>query len=132
MRGSSPRMTSKRRFNLIGKRSSIMKPIHQAIARLNRYLAALVMDWRIALGKTQHQLLLEHAEAVDRYHLWYYYSDVSSKVRFLGHPATKSVSDLWNYQEILCELRPNLLVEFGTQSGGSALYFKTVLAQISP
>jgi len=109
-----------------------MPPISHAILKVNRYLAAVLMEWRMALGKTQLQLVKEYGEAADRYHLWYYNSDVSSKVRFLGHPATKSVSDLWNYQEILWELRPNLVVEFGTQSGGSALFFKIILSQINP
>ena len=30
---------------------------------------------------------------------------------FLGVPCQKSVSDLWNYQEILTTLKPRLLVE---------------------
>lgn len=38
---------------------------------------------------------------------------------------------MWNYQEILYDLKPSLLVEFGTRFGGSALFFATVLRQIS-
>jgi cephalosporin hydroxylase len=34
----------------------------------------------------------------------------------------KSVVDLWNYQEILSQLRPVLVIEFGTNHGGSALF----------
>jgi cephalosporin hydroxylase len=34
---------------------------------------------------------------------------------------------MWNYQEILTELRPRLVVEFGTAYGGSALFFASVL-----
>jgi cephalosporin hydroxylase len=37
---------------------------------------------------------------------------------------------MWNYQEILFELRPHLIVEFGTYRGGSALYFANVLSAI--
>jgi len=111
--------------------SLLMTLMHKAILRLNRYLATLAMEWRMKFGKTELQLVKEYPEAAERYHIWYYYGDVSRKVRFLGRPATKSVSDLWNYQEILYDLRPNLVVEFGTQAGGSALYFKTVMSQIS-
>ena len=60
------------------------------------------------------------------YHKWYYDSLVWEKVNFLGVPCYKSVSDMWNYQEILCELKPSLIVEFGTLFGGSALFFSMI------
>jgi cephalosporin hydroxylase len=37
---------------------------------------------------------------------------------------------MWNYQEILAELKPSLVVEFGTNAGGSALFFAGILRQI--
>ena len=46
-----------------------------------------------------------------------------------GVKCYKSVSDMWNYQEILLELRPSLVVEFGTCFGGSALFFASVMRQ---
>src|SRR5690606_11427739 len=49
-----------------------------------------------------------------------------------GVPCYKSVSDMWNYQEILAELRPTLIVEFGTRFGGSALYFSVIGRAINP
>jgi cephalosporin hydroxylase len=39
---------------------------------------------------------------------------------------------MWNYQEILHALKPSLVVEFGTWSGGSSLYFAHLLGRISP
>jgi cephalosporin hydroxylase len=66
------------------------------------------------------------------YHLWYYNEEVWRTTTFLGVPCQKSVSDLWNYQEILTELRPQLVIEFGTLSGGSTLYFAEILKLISP
>ncbi len=65
-------------------------------------------------------------DAVDEYHKWYYDSIVWQSVEFLGVPTYKSVSDMWNYQEILVELRPTVIVEFGTRFGGSALYFSVI------
>ncbi len=50
----------------------------------------------------------------------------------MGVPCLKSVSDMWNYQEILTEVRPTLVVEFGTHSGGSALFFAEILRLIDP
>jgi cephalosporin hydroxylase len=37
---------------------------------------------------------------------------------------------MWNYQEILFELKPSLVIEFGTNHGGSALFFANVMRQI--
>jgi cephalosporin hydroxylase len=41
-------------------------------------------------------------------------------------------SDMWLYQELLVQLRPSLVIEFGTFQGGSALYFATILSALPP
>ncbi|MGI9648280.1 MAG: CmcI family methyltransferase [Acidimicrobiia bacterium] len=61
------------------------------------------------------------------YHIWYYGAGVWKSTSWLGVRTLKSVSDMWNYQEILAELRPRLVIEFGTAYGGSALFFASVL-----
>ena len=66
------------------------------------------------------------------YHKWYYDTLVWEKVSFLGVPCYKSVSDMWNYQEILSELKPSLVVEFGTLFGGSALFFSMIGRSLNP
>lgn len=63
------------------------------------------------------------ASPADQYHCWYYDTEVWLKTTFLGIPSMKSVSDMWNYQEILSELKPALVLELGTGKGGSTLYF---------
>jgi len=63
----------------------------------------------------------------DAYHRWYYEKQVQTRVRYFGHETLKSVSDLWNYQEIIFGLKPSLIVELGTYMGGSALYFSHLL-----
>ena len=73
-------------------------------------------------------LAIEHAP--DLYHQWYYNRNVWRMSSFLGVYCAKNVLDLWNYQEILWELKPGLVVEFGTYAGGSALYFATILQKI--
>jgi cephalosporin hydroxylase len=49
----------------------------------------------------------------------------------MGVECQKWVGDMWNYQEILFELKPSLIIEFGTYHGGSALFFASVMRQIS-
>lgn len=64
------------------------------------------------------------------YHHWYHNSLVWRTTAWLGVPTLKSVSDMWNYQEVLTWLRPSLVVEFGTALGGSALFFATVMEKL--
>lgn len=66
------------------------------------------------------------------FHLWYYDSRVWQRTSFLGVPTAKFVSDLWNYQEILFEVKPSLVVEFGTYMGGSALWFSLLANIVRP
>jgi cephalosporin hydroxylase len=66
----------------------------------------------------------------DEYHKWYYNTAVWMKTTWAGVKCWKSVSDMWNYQEILFELKPSLVVEFGTAYGGSALFFADVMRRV--
>lgn len=56
---------------------------------------------------------------VDAFHtLWYPHQQVF----WMGHEMQKCPMDLFMYQEILYETRPDLIIECGTWKGGSALY----------
>lgn len=50
-------------------------------------------------------------------------TDNFGHVTWLGHPIWQNILDLWTIQETICELRPALLVETGTNRGGSALFY---------
>ncbi len=65
----------------------------------------------------------------DEYHRWYFGTLTWRTTSWMGVICWKSVSDMWNYQEILCELQPSLVVEFGSYRGGSALFFAGVMRQ---
>lgn len=67
-----------------------------------------------------------------------YYSDgpgAEARVfglHFLGLPIVQNPMDLFIYQEILAEVRPDFVIEAGTYSGGTALYFALLLEQLRP
>ena len=44
-------------------------------------------------------------------------------ITWLGHPIWQNVLDLWTIQETIAEVRPGLLIECGTNRGGSSLFF---------
>ncbi len=62
----------------------------------------------------------------DAFHRLYYDSAVWKDTYWLGTRAQKCPLDLWIYQEILQETKPDLILETGTAHGGSALYLASV------
>ncbi len=48
-------------------------------------------------------------------------------LHWFGHEMLKSPNDLWVYQEIIAELKPDWIIESGTYRGGSALYLASIL-----
>lgn len=69
-------------------------------------------------------------EVAAEYHKWFYGTLTWHTTTWMGLPCWKSVSDMWNYQEILFSLKPSLVIEFGTYCGGSALFFASIVRQI--
>ncbi|UCC67973.1 MAG: class I SAM-dependent methyltransferase [Armatimonadota bacterium] len=69
-----------------------------------------------AAGRTEEKAVVE------AFHKLYYHSQVWSDTYWLGVPTLKCPLDLWVYQEIIRETRPNVIVETGTAYGGSALF----------
>lgn len=67
---------------------------------------------------------------VENFHKLYYDSRVFGKTWgetfWLGVPVFKCPFDLWVYQEILFETRPDVIIETGTANGGSALFLASL------
>lgn len=49
------------------------------------------------------------------------------KVTWMGVPAWKNVLDAWVYQQIIHEVRPEIIIEIGNANGGSTLYLANML-----
>ena len=63
------------------------------------------------------------------FHKLYYYSFESNNwlnTCWLGTPLLKCPLDLWTYQEIIYETKPEVIIETGTAHGGSALFFANI------
>ena len=59
----------------------------------------------------------------EEFHAKYYYSKVWSETYFLGKKIFKCPNDLWIYQELFWDVKPDVIIECGTFHGGSALYY---------
>ncbi|MBD5796828.1 cephalosporin hydroxylase [Bacillus pseudomycoides] len=65
---------------------------------------------------------------IQEFHKYYYDSLVWSKsTKWLGVPIHKCPLDLFLYQEIIYQIKPDLIIECGTYDGGSALFFSSML-----
>jgi cephalosporin hydroxylase len=66
---------------------------------------------------------------VKRFHRLYYNNPGRTwkDTRWLDVPVFKCPLDLWIYQELLTETRPELVIETGTFAGGSALYLASCM-----
>lgn len=65
---------------------------------------------------------------VDQFHRLYYHagSQTWMDTSYRGVPILKHPCDLWVYQEIINELRPEVVIETGTAYGGSAYFLADV------
>ncbi len=62
----------------------------------------------------------------DQFHQLYYDSLTWLNTFWMGVPIQKCPLDLWIYQEMIFELRPDVIVESGTADGGSAYYLASL------
>jgi len=46
-----------------------------------------------------------------------------TKIKWLGYPVWQNVLDLWTVQEVIADIKPELLIECGTNKGGSARFY---------
>ena len=65
-------------------------------------------------------------DAWRRAHRLFYESGVWSRAWWLGVQAVKNPLDLWVFQEIITETRPEVIVETGTFRGGSAYFLASI------
>lgn len=63
---------------------------------------------------------------IESFHRMYHKKKIWTKTYWLGFPTLKYPSDLWIYQEIINEIKPDVIVECGTFKGGSALFLASM------
>lgn len=66
-------------------------------------------------------------KTIDAFHKLYYYARLWEHTWWMGVPISKCPLDLWIYQEIIFNTRPDIVIECGTAHGGSALFLATLL-----
>jgi cephalosporin hydroxylase len=91
--------------------------------RFHRVLGALRGS---TMGTRSPLVVAAIDDAVKRFHVLSYDHGALDDTFWLGVPIQKSPLDCWIYQELIFELRPDLIVETGTYLGGSAQFFASM------
>jgi len=68
----------------------------------------------------------------DKFHDRVYRSIDWDHMTWLGVRAEQNPNDVWSYQQIFFETKPDFVVETGTGAGGGALVWATLLSVINP
>lgn len=70
----------------------------------------------------------EHGDVLQKYHeVWYNAPHTWHYTHFLGVGMMKCPNDLWIYQALMHDYRPTTVIETGTYSGASALWFACLM-----
>jgi cephalosporin hydroxylase len=76
---------------------------------------------------------LTREQVIDTFHrLFYHDRSTWPQNTWLGIPTQQNPNDVWITQEILFEVKPDVLVEAGTAAGGSAVLWAMILEQVNP
>jgi cephalosporin hydroxylase len=72
-------------------------------------------------------------QIIDRFHEMFYDSQKTWLVsEWCGINTWQNPNDVWVHQEIISELKPDVIVEAGTYEGGSAVIWALILSQVNP
>jgi cephalosporin hydroxylase len=96
-------------------------------ARPGEYYPARPLLWLVR-GLVKRSGFAKQA-VIDLFENIYYESPQSTwdNTSWFGVPCKKYPTDMWVYQEIIFENKPDMIIETGTLRGGSALYLASLL-----
>ncbi|MBM4299600.1 MAG: hypothetical protein FJ143_17810, partial [Deltaproteobacteria bacterium] len=95
-------------------------------------LLIVLLAATVALQQTGRMGGASTQEVVDRFHKHFYDSQVWMSTKWLGIPTAQNPNDAWIHQELIAQVKPDIIVETGTWHGGSAALWATILQQVNP
>ncbi len=104
--------------------------IKDLIKRLN---GEWIQFRRVLLRRTYVSSKTER-DVVDSFHKLYYDSELfgeTGAISWLGVKTVKCPMDLWVYQEMIFEMKPDVIIETGTNYGGSAYYLASICDMVN-
>jgi cephalosporin hydroxylase len=99
-------------------------------ARIFFWVAGLViLGMLVSLGLGAGRQLSQD-EIVEQFYK-VYYSPERLKTTFLGVASLQYPTDNWAMQELIAEINPDFVIETGTNAGGTALFYATILEKLN-
>lgn len=98
---------------------------------MNKRLAVLLFLLLIAIAAyvlTARPAPPSDEAVIARFTQIYHTRNIHNHTTWLGIQTQENPCDLWAIQEIIGEVRPDVIVETGTYKGGGALFYASVLA----
>jgi cephalosporin hydroxylase len=100
------------------------------VKALYRFLPLSIRAELWKLRNLLYEKALYSKDIVDQFHALYYNSHIWGagyrNTSWLSVPVLKCPLDLWIYQEIISEVKPDVIVECETAYGGSALFLASI------
>ncbi|HLD14988.1 MAG TPA: CmcI family methyltransferase [Candidatus Nanoarchaeia archaeon] len=100
---------------------------------IKKLLSLIKIEIKTILNLVHHRLYISsrmEKNLVDSFHKLYFDSRRWGKnwgnTYWLGAQTLKCPTDFWCYQEIIYQLRPDVIIETGTAHGGSALFLASI------
>ncbi|QPC82796.1 class I SAM-dependent methyltransferase [Phototrophicus methaneseepsis] len=107
---------------------------HPQLSQITRLQQTEGHIWRVPYDPLQAKVAQYRAEYRPRLQqslrTWARYHQrelIFRDVHWMGQPTLKNVMDCWIYQEVIYEVQPEVIVEIGSFSGGSTLFFAHML-----
>jgi len=94
------------------------------------WIAGVIVIGVIALLSLGTRKWLSQDEIVEEFQKVYFTKD-RLKTTYLGIASLQYPTDNWTMQEIISELKPDVIVETGTNAGGTALFYATILEKVN-
>jgi cephalosporin hydroxylase len=91
---------------------------------------ATVLLGSVALWEVGSRRLFSREEIVEQFYLVYYEPE-RLKTTYLGIASLQYPTDNWAMQEIISEVKPDFIVETGTNAGGTALFYASLLERVN-
>lgn len=108
-----------------GRRAS-----HEPETRSSLWIIIAVLLGSAALWEVGARKLFSREDIVEQFYQLYYEPE-RLKTTFLGIASLQYPTDNWVMQEIISEIKPDFIVETGTNAGGTALFYASVLEKVS-
>src|SRR6266566_253898 len=96
--------------------------------------SAAIRALKRATYRPRKKNVLTEKRIVNEFHKLYFYGKENTwknNTFWLSVPVAKCPLDLWIYQEIISETRPDVIIETGTAYGGSALFLASICGLVN-